>query len=324
MTISRPNVPRTEPRPALEPIRIRCDSFFERNGLRMHYVDQGLGDPVVMVHGNPSWSIYYRRLVDALQGEFRCIVPDHIGCGLSDKPDDSRYTYTLSSRVDDLEALLEHLGIHQNVTLVVHDWGGLIGMGWATRHPEAIKRLVILNTAAFHLPPGKADIPGILKFCRDARLGAWLIEHLNAFSVGASMIGCTWHPMRKALRAAYQLPYHRPGTRHATLRFVQDIPLQATDPAWDELHRIQDQLELFKQTPALIGWGMKDFVFDQDFLAEWERRLPQAAVHRFAQAGHYVLEDAAEELIPLIQDFVRQNVVSGQTDPGQAESGQAD
>jgi pimeloyl-ACP methyl ester carboxylesterase len=287
-----------------EAIRIQCGNFYDRQGLKLHYLDEGSGDPVVMVHGNPSWSIYYRRLLEALKGDHRCIVPDHIGCGLSDKPDDSQYTFTLKSRVDDLEALLEHLGVNQNITLVVHDWGGLIGMGYATRHPEAIKRLVILNTAAFHLPPGKKDIPQLLHFCRDSKLGGYLVEHFNAFSVGASLIGCTWHPMNRHLRAAYQFPYQAPGNRLATLRFIQDIPLAPTDPAWDELHRIQDRVELFEQTPTLICWGMKDFVFDKDYLAEWERRLPQAQVHRFEQAGHYVLEDAAAEIIPLVQEFV--------------------
>ena len=119
-----------------------------------------------MVHGNPSWSFYYRNLVLALRDRYRCIVPDHIGCGLSDKPGDDRYDYTLSRRVDDLERLLEHLGITENITLVVHDWGGMIGMAYAVRHPERIKRLVILNTGAFHLPKSK-PFPLGLRICRD-------------------------------------------------------------------------------------------------------------------------------------------------------------
>src|SRR5436305_2156201 len=128
---------------------------FDRGGLRLHYLDEGDGEPVVMVHGNPTWSFYYRHLVEALSPSHRVIVPDHIGCGLSDKPDDSRYAYTLASRVDDLEALLEHLGIVKDITLVVHDWGGMIGMVYATRHPKRIRRLVVLNTAGFHLPQAK-------------------------------------------------------------------------------------------------------------------------------------------------------------------------
>ena len=181
----------------------------------------------------------------------------------------------------------------------------MIGMGYATRHPEKIKQLVILNTAAFHLPPGKQDIPKLLRFCRDSKLGAYLVENWNAFSVGASWIGCTWHPMNSSLRQAYQLPYHAKGKRLATLRFIQDIPLEQKDQAWAELERIQQGVHLFENTPTLICWGMKDFVFDRYFLAEWERRLPQAEVHRFEQAGHYILEDAVSDVLPLIQDFMK-------------------
>ena len=129
--------------------------FHNHGGLRQHYLDEGQGDPVVMVHGNPSWSFYYRNLVLALRGHYRVIVPDHIGCGLSDKPDDGRYRYTLKQRVDDLDALLDSLGIRERITLVLHDWGGMIGMAYACRYPERIRRLVILNTGAFPLPPTK-------------------------------------------------------------------------------------------------------------------------------------------------------------------------
>ncbi len=149
--------------------------FHDRGGLRQHYLDEGQGDPVVMLHGNPSWSFYYRNLVLALRDRYRVIVPDHIGCGLSDKPDDSRYSYTLQQRVDDLDALLASLGIGEKITLVLHDWGGMIGMAYASRHPERIARLVILNTAAFHLPASK-KFPLALKICRDTPLGALLIR----------------------------------------------------------------------------------------------------------------------------------------------------
>lgn len=133
--------------------------YLNLNGLRYHYLDEGAGDPVVMVHGNPTWSYYYRNAVVALSDYYRTIVPDHIGCGYSDKPDDSRYRYTLRQRVDDLESLLDHLALKENVTLVLHDWGGMIGMAYAIRHPERIKRLVLFNTAAFHLPKEKKTPP---------------------------------------------------------------------------------------------------------------------------------------------------------------------
>src|SRR6516165_91136 len=129
--------------------------YFDSNGLRLHYLDEGRGDPIVMLHGNPTWSFYFRNLVLALRGRHHCIVPDHIGCGLSDKPTAEQYDFSLKSRIDDLEQLLEHLNLRDNVTLVLHDWGGMIGMGYAVRHPERIRRLIVLNTAAFHKPAAK-------------------------------------------------------------------------------------------------------------------------------------------------------------------------
>ena len=275
----------------------------ERNGLRYHYLDEGAGDPVVMVHGNPSWSYYYRHLARVMAPTHRVIVPDHIGCGLSDKPADDRYAYTLESRVDDLEALLEHLGVRERITLVLHDWGGMIGMAYASRHPERIARLVLLNTAAFFLPATK-PFPLALKICRDSALGTFLVRGFNAFSLAASFVGCTRRPMDADTRAAYQAPYDSWENRIATLRFVQDIPLEPGDRAYQLVQSVQDGLARFADRPILIGWGERDFVFDKHFLAEWQRRFPAAFVHRFPDAGHYVLEDAADELLPVIRSFL--------------------
>src|SRR3954451_972344 len=163
---------------------------FDRGGLRLHYLDEGDGEPVVMVHGNPTWSFYYRHLVEALSPSHRVIVPDHIGCGLSDKPDDSRYAYTLASRVDDLDALLDSLDVKRDITLVVHDWGGMIGFAYAVRHPGRIARLVVMNTAAFHMPAAKS-LPRALWLCRDTPVGTWMVRGLNAFARGTAWIGCT-------------------------------------------------------------------------------------------------------------------------------------
>ena len=282
-------------------------SYFERDGLRMHYLDEGAGPPVVMLHGNPTWSFYYRNLVLALRGDQRIIVPDHIGCGLSDKPDASRYPYTLVRRVDDLEALLDHLGIKENVTLVLHDWGGIIGMAWASRHPERVKRLVVLNTAAFHLPPGKR-LPWSLWLVRQTPLGPFLVRGMNAFSRGA-VRHCAMRPLHNDVRAAYLAPYNSWSNRIAVLRFVQDIPLRPGDPGYDLVTAVQEGLGRFRGVPMLICWGERDFVFDGDFLAEWRRRFPEAEVHAFPGAGHFVLEDAGEEIARLVSNFFASNRV---------------
>ena len=281
--------------------------FADIHGLQLHYLDEGssTADPVVMLHGNPSWSFYYRHLTLALRDKQRCIVPDHIGMGLSAKPELDDYDFSLDSRVDDLEQLLEHLQIKENISLIVHDWGGMIGMAYATRFPERIKKLVILNTAAFHLPKNRS-IPWQLKLSRIPLFNAVLNQGLNAFCRGAVRYCVTRKPMSAAVASAYLAPYDNWHNRLAVRKFVEVIPLQSGDKGYDTVSRVEDGLQQFSDIPMLICWGLKDFVFDSYFLDEWEQHFPKARVHRFNDAGHYVLEDAGEEIIPLISDFIKQ------------------
>jgi haloalkane dehalogenase len=281
------------------------EHYLDLGGLRYHYLDEGQGPPVVMLHGNPTWSFFYRDLVRGLRDECRVVVPDHIGCGLSDKPGDDRYDYTLGRRVDDLEALLDHLRLRDNLTLVLHDWGGMIGMTYAHRHPERVKRLVVLNTAAFLLPPGKR-LPWSLWLCRNTPLGPLLVRGLGAFS-RAAVRWCSVRPLPADVRAAYLAPYDSWAHRVAVLRFVQDIPLRPGDRSYELVHSVQDGLGRFRGVPMLICWGQKDFVFDRHFLAEWRRRFPAAEAHAFPDAGHFVLEDAGAEVLALVRDFLRRH-----------------
>ncbi len=276
--------------------------FDRGDGLTMSYLDEGAGDPVIMLHGNPSWSYYWRKLVLGLRGKHRCIVPDHIGMGLSDKPDDGHYTYTLQSRIDDLERLLDSLDLGDKLTLAVHDWGGMIGFGWALKHAARIKRLVILNTAAFPLPTGKA-MPWQLTLGRDSRIGAGLIRGFNAFSGGAARFGVE-KKMPGDVRRAYVAPFDSWTNRISTLRFVQDIPLSPGDRAYSLVEQAGQRLPDFADRPAFLGWGLKDFVFDEKFLARFSQALPKAERMTFADAGHYVLEDKADPLVPAIRRFL--------------------
>lgn len=290
------------------------DHWLDLDGLRLHYLDEGAGEPVVMLHGNPTWSFSYRHLVTALRDSYRVVVPDHIGCGLSDKPDDSRYSYTLRRRAEDVETLLDRLGITENITLVVHDWGGMIGLTYASRHPERIKRLVILNTAAFHMPKGK-PLPWQLKACRNPLTGPLLIRGLNAFSRGAVRTCVTRRRMPPEVQQGYLAPYDSWANRIGVLRFVQDIPLRPGDPSYATVSEVEARLDLFRETPLLICWGERDFVFDVDFLDEWTRRFPQAEAHRFPDAGHYILEDASEEILPLVRRFLERHPLSTSATP---------
>lgn len=297
--------------------------FDVRPGIAMSYLDEGPrdGEVVVMLHGNPSWSYYWRTLVaglsdPALGKQYRCIVPDHVGMGLSDKPDDApgavpRYDYTLQSRVDDLEALLRHAGVDDAtpVTLAVHDWGGMIGFGWALKHAAQVKRLVILNTAAFPMPAAKA-MPWQIALGRDYFVGELVIRGFNAFSAGASWLGVR-RRMPAGVRRAYVAPYDSWRNRISTVRFMQDIPLAPGDAAWPLLEAAGKALPSFADRPAFVGWGLKDFVFDHHFLERFRTDLPQAEVHAFDDAGHYVLEDKHEVLVPAIRAFLDAHPLPG-------------
>jgi haloalkane dehalogenase len=264
-------------------------------GGEISYVDEGAGSPVVLVHGNPTWSFYYRRLITALSPHHRVIVPDHLGCGLSSKPQE--YPYRLQNHIDNLTLLLRRLDLGP-VDLVVHDWGGAIGMGWATAHPELVRRIVVLNTAAFLSP----QVPLRIAVCKIPGFGDLAIRGLNGFA-GAAVFMAVEKPLPPEVRAGYLLPYRSWADRIAHLRFVQDIPLHPGHPTWPVVDAIDRELTVLRKKPMLILWGGKDWCFTDHFLNGWLRRFPAAQAVRFDDAGHYVLEDAYEEIVPRVVRF---------------------
>jgi haloalkane dehalogenase len=270
----------------------------------MHFLDEGPRDaePILMLHGNPTWSFIYRHVVTALSSDYRCIVPDHVGMGLSETPSEDRYRYTLARRVDDVDRLLDHLGISKDLTLLLHDWGGMIGMTWARRRRSAVRRIALLNTAAFPLPEG-AKLPWQLLFSRTAP-GALAIRGLNAFGRYAVRRCVTRRPLSREIAAAYLAPYRSWRERLPVLRFVQDIPLAAGDESHGEVAATAGALKHFRDRPVIIFWGMKDFVFDGPFLRRWLEYLPEAEVHRYDDSGHFILEERGEEIIPLLRKFL--------------------
>ena len=273
------------------------------DGLAYAYIDEGSGPPVVLVHGNPTWSFYYRSLLAALpRAGFRALAPDHLGMGRSAKPPADAYPYTLSRRVEDFGRFLDAVVPGEPVTLVVHDWGGAIALAWAVEHRERVARLVLLNTGAFPLPEGMR-LPLALRAARTRPLGELAVRYANAFARGAALVGSR-RRLPAAVRRGYLAPYDRPAHRVGVLRFVQDIPLSPRDPAYATLARTGDRLGVLADKPVLICWGMRDFVFDERILARWEQIYPHADVHRFPHAGHYVLEDAGEEIVTLVLAFL--------------------
>jgi haloalkane dehalogenase len=267
---------------------------------RLHYLDEGPRDArvLLLLHGNPTWSFYYRHLVRGLSDDFRVIAPDHLGCGLSDKPQDA--PYTLEAHIENLGRLADEIGIRR-ATLIVHDWGGAIGMGLAVRRPELFDRFVVFNTAAF--PSDR--MPFAIGLCRIPGFGALAIRGWNAFARGA-LRTCVVDRRRVTpeVRRGYLAPYDSWENRVANLRFVQDIPMNADHPGYALLEEIGERIEMFRDRPMMICWGGKDFVFDDGFYREWKRRFPGAWAHYFIDAGHYVVEDAHERILPRIRVFL--------------------
>jgi cis-3-alkyl-4-acyloxetan-2-one decarboxylase len=277
--------------------------YLDINGHTLHYLDEGDGPPLLMVHGNPTWSFYFRNLVRGLSKEFRTLVPDHIGCGFSDKPDHKSYDYTLASRVKDLDALVAHTVPQGKISLIVHDWGGMIGLAWALDNPDRVDKLVITNTAGFFLPDKKRFpfVLWLIKYIKWVAVPA--ILGLNLFSVGALYLGAkTRLPSR--VKKGLTAPYNCWKNRIATLKFVQDIPLDHTDKSWDVVDHVDRHLTRIHPDQVLFLWGEKDFVFDTCFLDEFLRRLPGARYHLFEDAGHYLFEDKPEQTYDFIYTFL--------------------
>ena len=278
--------------------------YMDLKGLKYHFLDEGRGDPIVMIHGNPTWSFYYRKLVKELSPQFRAIAVDHIGCGLSDNPDIKRYDYKLKSRVDDIEILLDYLEPKKKITMVLHDWGGMIGMAYALRHTNRIGRIIIMNTAAF-FPPGGKNPPLRLQLIRNTGTFATVaVCGFNLFARGALLMA-SYKRLSKDVKSGLTAPYNCWKNRIATLKFVQDIPVNKKDPSYGLVKYVDENLHRLARIPMLICWGKHDFVFDMSYLAEWRRRFPNAEVHLFSDAGHYVLEDASDRIIIAIKNFLK-------------------
>lgn len=277
------------------------------DGHRYHYIDEGTGPVLLMVHGNPTWSFYWRNMILALRDRYRVIAVDHIGCGLSDKPSGKDYSYHLAQRSADLGRLIEALDLRQ-ITLVAHDWGGGVGMGTAVAMPDRFARFVLMNTAAFRMP----KCPWAIHLCHIPWFGPLAVQGLNLFVRAALRTTVVKHErMTPAVKAGYMAPYDSWKNREGVLRFVLDIPLSPTHPSYQTLADIEAGLAKFRQHPVCFIWGMQDWCFTPKFLDRFLEFLPQAEVHRLPDAGHYVVEDAYEQIIPLLDDFVRRHPSSG-------------
>lgn len=270
--------------------------FFKLKKYKYHYIDQGVGEPIVMVHGNPTWSFMFRELITEFSKTNRVLAPDHIGCGLSDKPHD--FSYTLETHIDNLEAFILSKNL-ENITLLVHDWGGAIGLGFAVRHPEKIKRIIITNTAAFSMD----KIPFRIKMGKVPWLGERLIVDMNLF-VRCATIMTTKKPLSPQVKQGYLLPFENRADRTAVFQFVQDIPMDPLHPSMETLLGIEHGLWMLRDKPIAIIWGMKDWCFTPKFYERWIDFFPHAETLPLQNAGHLLFEDAPKDMIPFIKHFL--------------------
>jgi haloalkane dehalogenase len=274
--------------------------YFETPAGAIHYVDEGSGQPIVMVHGNPAWSFLYRHLIKRLQPEYRCVAPDHIGFGLSDKPTD--WEYLPADHAANLTALIDHLGL-KDITLVIQDWGGPTGLGYAVAHPENVARLVIMNTWAW---PVNRD-PYYVAFSgfTGGPIGRMLIRRQNFFvnSIMPRAFGDR-SKLTEAAHAHYRRPLAVPEERKGCWVFPKQI-VGATP--W--LEQLWANISSLTGKPTLIVWGMKDIAFRENELQRWEATFPAAQVVRLETVGHYVQEEAPEELAAALIPFLRETAL---------------
>ena len=268
----------------------------------MHYVDEGPKEnskhTILCVHGNPTWSFYYRSILSRFRDAHRVIAVDHIGCGLSDKP--QRYAYSLATHTDNLIRLLDELDLRQ-VTMVVHDWGGAIGLGAAVERLDRIRNLLILNTGAFPPP----YLPRRIAACRIPWIGPFAIRYANAFAKAAIYMAIDRLPkLSDKARDGLLAPYNSPQNRIAIDGFVQDIPMSPRHPTWQVLSQLERNLPQLSHLPIHFVWGMRDWCFRPECMERMNIAWPNATRRELQDVGHYVMEEAPTEVLEELQKLV--------------------
>lgn len=272
--------------------------FAETPHGRMHWVEAGQGDPVLCLHGNPTWSFLYRNFLKGLAADARVIAPDLIGFGLSEKLPDPG-DYSIEGHVRDVASLVEALDLRR-LTLVVQDWGGPIGLGVAARQPERVRALVVMNTIGFVPDPGGSP-PLPLLALRLPVVGEQLVQGFGLFHRAFVPAGIAREERKGELvRRAYREVQGNWYERAGTLAFPRLIPLEGDDPVVALLEEEERYLGDFGG-PVLIAWGMRDPAFPPALLAQWRERLPEAEVLELPDAGHFLQEDAHERIVPRIR-----------------------
>ena len=262
----------------------------------MHYLDIGTGEPVLLVHGTPTWSFEYRHLIAALSTRFRCIAPNHFGFGLSERP--PGFAYTPEAHADALAEFVETLGLDR-LTLVVHDFGGPIALPLALRSSPAVARVVVLNSWAWPLD----DDPQLARAARliGGAAGRWLYKYANIeFRL---IMPSAYGDRRKLTKAIYRQYSEVFRDRHARGQVLHTL---ATSLLGSRNHyqSLLDGMATLRRLPVLIVWGMKDSFFKPHYLARWQLLLPGATIVPLPDAGHWPHEEDPTGVVEAIERFL--------------------
>ncbi len=261
--------------------------------------DAGERETLLCVHGNPTWSFYYRRIIQQFRSTHRIVAVDHLGCGRSDKPRRDQFGYTMADHRDNLVALIDHLDL-RNVTLVAHDWGGAIGLASLLQRRDRFSRIILLNTGAFPPP----YVPKRIAVLRTPVLGSLAIRALNLFAKPAVTMAMSRNTMAPDVAGGLLAPYDSFANRVAVDSFVRDIPLTKKHPTYETLRQLESDLPSLADMPSLLVWGMQDWCFNASCLRHFQSVWPQSQTIQIADAGHYVIEDAPEETLHAIGNFI--------------------
>lgn len=264
---------------------------------KMHYIDEGQGPVIVMVHGTPAWSFIYRNLIKILRTRFRCVAMDMLGFGLSDKPDD--FSYKPRAHAANFEALMNHLQL-KDITLVVHDFGAPIGLAYAINHPQNIRNIVMLNTWTWSL--SKHNTFSKASKYLVGPLGKFLHSKLNV-STGTlvnELLGDQSN-LPEAIQEQYIKALGQPEQKVRSLACARELVGVSKwyEELWQSRKNIQD-------IPTLILWGERDKLVKIEALQKWKRFFHECYVIHFEESGHFLQEENAEELANYVSNFVKE------------------
>ncbi len=271
-----------------------ASNYFNIHGLNLHYIDEGQGETLLFVHGTPSWSFDFRHIIRELKTDFRCVAIDHIGFGLSDKP--QHYDYSTQNHSETLEQFVLEKGL-ENITLVIHDFGGPIGLNFAIQYPEKIKSLVILNSWLWS-SKNDADFIRLSKVLKNPLL-PFLYRYLNFSPRFILPTSFGEHKLSKHILTQYTKPFANRTERNGPLAFAWSL---LNDQDWFE--ELWNNRQSISTKPTLFIWGMKDPLLKPHLLERFVLGFKNSATVRQETCGHFPQEEQPDIVLKSIRDFL--------------------